>query len=67
MKVCQIVAEAVTVLCPYCGQPQPNAQGSEMWTAEDFKHSGKRTCVSCEQPIMVVGSTKIQFDWRPSW
>lgn len=34
----QLVAEAVAVLCPHCGTPQPNPQdGSEQWTSENFK------------------------------
>lgn len=37
MKRAQLVAEAVAVLCPECGEAQPNREGSEMWTLEDFQ------------------------------
>ncbi len=37
MKRAQLVADAVSVLCPECGEPQPNkTDGSEQWTASDF-------------------------------
>lgn len=37
MKRAQLVAEAVAVLCPVCGDAQPNRDGSEMWTLDDFR------------------------------
>jgi len=39
---CLIVAEAVAVGCPYCGDLQPNADGSEMWLRSDFDRPGER-------------------------
>lgn len=42
MKRAQLVAEAVVVLCPECGEAQPNQDGSEMWTLEDFKRRDER-------------------------
>ena len=58
----QIVAESVAVLCPFCGDAQPNQDGCEMWIPEDFqKHGGKRACVSCMEPILIMHDTKVQF------
>lgn len=37
-RVAQLVAEAVTVLCPECGEPQPNPEnGSHLWTLDHFR------------------------------
>ena len=58
----QLVAEAVTVVCPFCGEPQPGVNGSEYWTHEDFaKLSGRRKCSSCDEEITVVTDSKVQF------
>lgn len=58
----QLVAVAVTVLCPHCGEPQPNKDGSEMWTLQDFI-AGSRVdkCVSCDQRILITSDPKAQF------
>ena len=58
----QLVAEAVSVQCPYCGEPQPNQNGSEMWIPEDFaKKSGVFECVGCEEKVLIVGDSKVQY------
>lgn len=59
----QLVADAVSVLCPYCAEPQPNpSDGSEQWTKEDFQKSEPRKdCVSCERTFMVSSDSKVQF------
>lgn len=61
----QLIAEAVSVCCPYCGEPQPSRNGSEMWTHEDFAVaalvSGKKNCVSCDAPMLILGDSKAQF------
>jgi len=63
-----LVADAVSVLCPTCGEPQPNGgDGSEQWTPEDFRreHAGIRNgimkCVSCEVTFLVVLESKVMF------
>jgi hypothetical protein len=68
-KRAQLVADAVSVLCPACGEPQPNFAGSEQWTAEDFRElantgSSSSTCSSCDAPIMIFSDTKVIFDIR---
>lgn len=58
----QLIAEAVSVCCAFCGTPQPNADGSEMWIPEDFdKKNGKHACVSCDEPILIFSDSKAQF------
>jgi len=59
----QLVAEAVAVLCPWCAEPQPNHEGSEMFVFEDFAKVDPplRQCVSCDQWILVVNDSKVQF------
>jgi len=58
----QLFAEAVSVLCPSCGEPQPNPEGSEMWMREDLrKKHGEFGCVSCDARILIEFTTKVQF------
>jgi hypothetical protein len=58
----QLIAEAVTVVCPECDAAQPAYGGSEMWTDEDFrKSSGTRPCVSCDAPLIIQTDSKVQF------
>ena len=59
----QLVAESVSVVCPKCGETQPNKQdGSEQWTPENFmKSSGRYVCVSCDQTLIVVTDSKVSF------
>ena len=59
----QLIAEAVSVLCPRCGECQPNKDGSEMWTREDFAKLERdvRDCVSCEGPMQITSDPKAQF------
>jgi len=63
MKRAQLVADAVAVLCPECGEPQPNrTDGSEQWTVEDFKRaSGALKCVACDVRFIAGPDTKVQF------
>lgn len=72
MKRAQLVAEAVAVLCPECGEAQPNREGSEMWVLEDFQkreatlakgrlRSSQFTCVSCDARMLITGDTKVMF------
>jgi hypothetical protein len=59
----QLVAEAVSVCCPRCGDAQPNKNGSELWTSEDFMNleGGIRPCVSCEERMLIVSDSKVMF------
>lgn len=67
MKRAKLIAEAVSVTCPECGEPQPNKDDSEMWTPEDFKGAqGKRQCVSCDAMMIVSHETKVHF-LIPGW
>ena len=62
--VSQLVAEAVAVLCPKCGEPQPNpVDGSEQWSVSDFARiaSPRRVCVSCDAEMFVWITSKVMF------
>jgi hypothetical protein len=65
MKRAQLVADAVAVLCPHCGEPQPNKNdGSEQWTVENFKNKrvkGTMACVSCDVRFVLTPDTKVMF------
>lgn len=67
MKRAQLIAEAVAVVCPYCGECQPNCRdGSHLWLPEDFDlfhhHKGsKMDCVSCDKQLLIGHDTKVQF------
>jgi hypothetical protein len=62
------VTESVSVLCPYCGEPQPNGNdGSEQWTEEDMSReldglrNGLLSCCACDKPFQVCrGAAKFQ-------
>ena len=58
----QLIAEAVAVICPACGEPQPAYGGSEFWTHEDFaKNHGTRPCASCDEPLIIETDSKVSF------
>jgi len=66
----QLVTEAVSVCCPYCGEPQPNpSDGSEQWMKSDFERFNKehgvgpytKDCVSCDAQMFIFGGGKAQF------
>lgn len=63
MRRAQLVADAVAVLCPWCAEPQPNKEdGSEQWTAENFKKiQGRWKCVSCDEQFLVTPENKVAF------
>lgn len=65
MKIAQLVAEAVSVVCPSCGADQPSpGDGSMFWTSEDFLkiNDSAYKCVSCEERIMISKQSKVRFD-----
>lgn len=64
----QLVADAVNVCCPWCGEPQPNGNdGSEQWTSKDIGdtieglRAGILTCVSCDKAFLLTSDSKVQF------
>lgn len=69
----QLIADAVNVCCPWCGDAQPNpVDGSEQWTIENFrveetrtngrrKRSHRRHCVSCDKPMLIDCDPKVMF------
>lgn len=66
MRRARLIAEAVAVCCGYCGEPQPNYEGSEMWLAADFEHkSGRHQCVSCDEVILIESCSRAAFDNAP--
>ena len=43
------ICAAFGILCPECGESQPAADGSEIWTPEDLETAPvKLTCVACD-------------------
>jgi len=62
MRRAQLMAEAVACCCPWCGEPQPNKDGSEMWTREDFARKyGIHECVSCEKEFVIAPDSRASF------
>lgn len=63
VKRATLVADAVAVLCPSCGEPQPNkVDGSEQWTIQEFKSlQGSWKCVSCDVRFLITPESKVQF------
>ena len=66
LRRCQLFCEAVSVCCPWCGEPQPNKDGSEMWTPSDFTKAAdsdrKRiTCVACDEVMWLMNDVKASF------
>lgn len=66
LRKAQLVAEAVTVLCPYCSADQPSPRnGSLFWTPEDFKAEKTRaTCCSCDEEFHLHFENKVQFNTK---
>lgn len=61
-KVATLVAEAVNVCCPHCGEPQPDPDNaSHMWThAQVARVNGtRRTCTACDEPMLVQTQRKV--------
>ena len=59
----QLACEAVSVLCPFCGEPQPSPDnGSDMWIRENFAaRAGVFPCVACDEHILISSDPKAQF------
>lgn len=63
-KLATVIAEVVNVLCPECGEPQPNPDnGADNWKAEEVRaEAGKaRSCVSCDQPFQLQMVNRVGF------
>jgi hypothetical protein len=58
----RLVASAVSVLCPGCGEPQPAPDnGSDMWMAHQLVN-GPLVCVACKSPFNLAVRTKIALE-----
>lgn len=63
MKYAQLIADAVAVVCPDCGECQPNPDdASQQWMPEDFAKTKLTKCVSCDTPLHISWKSKVQFD-----
>jgi len=55
-----IVAVALGVNCPHCGEPQPCPTGSEMWEPREVKEEqGERACVSCDKKFRIAHQDRV--------
>jgi uncharacterized Zn-finger protein len=56
-----LVAAAIEVTCPHCGEPQPAPDnGSEMWLPSQVTRSqGERTCVSCDEKFVLHAQSRV--------
>ena len=63
LRPAQLMCEVVAVLCPYCGDPQPNpSDGSEQWERRHFVDANERKqCSACDEWMHVFMSRKVQF------
>jgi len=62
MKRAQLIADVVSVICPYCGEPQPNPEdGSEQWELLHFARGTSKTCTACDKRMVLGSDTKVQF------
>lgn len=63
-KPAQIIANTLAVLCPHCGEAQPDPEnGSDMWTPDEVREASssaaaKRDCTACDQPMIIFATTK---------
>jgi len=66
IRPAQLVADAVSVLCPYCGEPQPNPRdGSEQWEKGDFRavnDAPRSKCGSCDKEMFIFSQQEAAFN-----
>ena len=65
-KVALVIAQTVAVICPACGEPQPDPDnGSDVWEPDQLKKvSGtKRPCVSCGVEMYVHAHSKTPVNY----
>ncbi len=62
-KVAQLVAESVNVLCPECGEPQPDPEGgSHLWLPAQVEGAqGHHLCVACDAHFVITTRRTVQF------
>lgn len=61
IRTARIFAEAVSVLCPHCGEAQPAPDnGSELWTIGNFQSFRDKTvtCSHCCKEMLIAGKSK---------
>lgn len=60
MKLATIATESLLVLCPSCGEAQPNPDnGADNWTPEEVRSvSEHKTCVACDARFAVQSVNK---------
>lgn len=65
-KNAQLVAEAVSVVCPHCSADVPDPDhGSLFWTKEQIARNGGlwlAVCTACDGPIRIVSGNKARFE-----
>lgn len=65
MRKAKFEALTVNVVCPYCGEPQPNSTGSDMWDSQDVLESSQmRRCnaFACQKEMLVgMPPNKVDF------
>lgn len=63
-RAARIVAPAVEVQCPHCGEPQPSpGNGSHIWLpSEVSKRQGSRTCVSCDEAFELHAQSRVSVE-----
>jgi predicted RNA-binding Zn-ribbon protein involved in translation (DUF1610 family) len=61
LKVAQVMAATVEVLCPHCGEPQPSPDnGSHAWFSSQVSaNQGPRTCVSCDERFQIHAQNRV--------
>lgn len=61
-------AETISVLCPYCGEPQPcRRDGSDLWTPQDLKVRAtdtKTTCQFCGEEFKIIAHKKAHIQYE---
>jgi len=56
----RLLAEAVEILCPYCGGTFPYTDGSMFWTVVELQlHQGIKKCVECDEEFRVAVFDKV--------
>lgn len=59
-----LIVETFSVCCPHCGEPQPAPDNeSDAWMPDQLgANTGKRNCVSCDEPFHIASQKSAQFD-----
>lgn len=64
-RAARIVAVAVEVECPYCGESLPNPDnGAFSWRPSEVEdNQGERECNSCDQRFKVLVQSKVSVSY----